>query len=139
MIANIQAETNKAVNAMRESGSRVSCGVTTAVDAGKSLQAIIEAAERVGSMVKEITTATELQSRSTAQVQENVSQINRLVHESATGTQESAHACASLSGLALELQRSTARFKLDDRSKQNYGLQPEYPAQETKMLKRFVN
>jgi methyl-accepting chemotaxis protein len=139
MIANIQEETNRAVSAMRESGSRVNSGVATAVDAGKSLQSIIEAAERVGSMVNEITTATELQSQSTAQVQENVSQINRLVHESATGSQESAHACESLSGLALELQRSTARFKLDNRSKQDYGLQPEYSAEEPELRGRFVN
>lgn len=139
MIANIQAETKKAVSAMQESGSRVNSGVTTAVDAGKSLQEIIAAAERVGDMVKEITMATEQQSRATGQVQENVSQVNRLVHEGATGSQESAHACESLSGLALELQRSTARFKLDSRSKQSYGLQPEYPQHEPEGYGNFVN
>ncbi len=139
MIANIQAETQKAVSAMREGGSRVNTGMATAVEAGKSLQEIIAASERVGEMVREITHASQQQSHTTQQVQENVSQINRLVHESATGSRELARACESLSGLALELQRSTARFKLENRTKQNYGLHPEFPKREPKLFGTFVN
>jgi methyl-accepting chemotaxis protein len=139
MISNMQAETKKAVGAMKDGGTRVNSGVATAVEAGKSLQEIIAAAESVGEMVKAITEASEMQSLTTRQVQENVSQINRLVHESTTGSQESAHACESLSELALELQRSTARFKLDNKSKQNFGLQPEYPKQEPEMFADFVS
>jgi len=139
MISNMQAETKKAVGAMKDGGARVNSGVATAVEAGKSLHEIIAAAERVGEMVKAITEASEMQSMTTQQVQENVSQINRLVLASTTGSQESANACEALSGLALELQRSTARFKLDNKSKQNYGLQPEYPEQEPEMFANFVS
>jgi methyl-accepting chemotaxis protein len=139
MISNIQTETKQAVGAMKNSGSRVNSGVSTAVDAGNSLQEIIAAAERAGEMVKEITKASEQQSVTTQHVQENVEQINRLVHESAVGSQESARACESLSGLALELQRSTARFKLESKSQRSYGLHPEFPKTETKSLGKFVN
>jgi methyl-accepting chemotaxis protein len=139
MITTIQTETKNAVSAIKDGSDRVNTGVTTAVDAGKSLEEIIAAAERVGDMVGEITMAAEQQSQTTSQVQENVAQINRLVHESATGTQESAHACESLSALALELQRSTTRFKLDSRAKQNYGVQTEYPQAEPDMFGNYVN
>ena len=139
MIANIQAETKDAVGAMQEGGARVNSGVATAVEAGKSLQEIITAAEGVGEMVKAITEAAEQQSLTTQQVQEHVSQITRLVHQSATGAQESAHACESLSGLALELQRSTARFKLDGKARPNYAPPLEYPAPEPEIFANFMN
>ena len=116
MIANIQSETQAAVNEMKESNKRVSGGVATANGAGKSLEEIIASAERVGEMIKEITRATEQQSQTARQVQESVSRIDSLVRENASGAQESAHACESLSGLALELQRSTSRFKVNGRT-----------------------
>jgi methyl-accepting chemotaxis protein len=116
MIANIQSETQAAVNEMKESNKRVSGGVATANGAGKSLEEIIASAERVGEMIKEITRATEQQSQTARQVQESVGRIDSLVRENASGAQESAHACESLSGLALELQRSTSRFKVNGRT-----------------------
>jgi methyl-accepting chemotaxis protein len=134
MIANMQAETKQVVSAMQEGGARANSGMASAVEAGKSLQEIIAAAERVGEMVKAITEASEMQSMSTQQVQENVSQINRLVHESTAGSQESANACESLSGLALELQRSTARFKLEAKSERSFGLQTGFSEQEMEMF-----
>ena len=39
-------------------------------------------------------------------------QIAKLVRESAVGAQESAKACQDLSGLALDLQKMVATFKL---------------------------
>jgi methyl-accepting chemotaxis protein len=125
MIANVQAETNQAVDAMKEGGARANSGMATAAEAGRSLQEIIATAERVGEMVKAITEASELQSMTAKQVQEGVSEINRLVHESSVCSQESAHACESLSGLALELQHSMARFKLEEQSTRSYGLRDD--------------
>ena len=122
MIVNTQAETKQVVGAMHEGGSLANSGMASALEAGKSLQEIIAAAERAGEMVKAITEASEMQSMTTQQVQENVSEINRLVHESSACSQESARACESLSELALELQRSTARFKVEETFTRSHGM-----------------
>ncbi len=141
MIANIQAETTEAVAAMKEGGARANSGMATAVEAGRSLHEIIAAAERVGEMVKAITEASELQSMTAQQVQEGVRQINRLVHEGSVCSQESAQACESLSELALELQHSMARFRLEDRSTRSYGLEAELETEsaEPEMFARLMS
>src|SRR5208282_4845864 len=125
MIANMQAETRAAVEAMKGGGARANSGMISAAEAGRSLQEIIVAAERAGEMVRAITEASELQNLTVQQVQESVSQVNRLVHESSTSSKESARACESLSELALELHRSTARFKLETKSTRSFGLETE--------------
>jgi len=114
MIESIQAETKTAVTAMESGTRQVEEGVTSTAKAGDSLRAIIRMSEEVGQMIAGIATAATEQSSTTEQVNGNVEQIARLVHESAIGAQQSATACHELSGLALDLQTMVSKFKLGE-------------------------
>jgi methyl-accepting chemotaxis protein len=112
MIKNIQDETKNAVGAMEEGTKQVEDGVQTTAQAGESLKQIIQMAEKVGEMITAIATAATQQSSASEQVNNNMDQIARLVKESAVGAQQSAKACQDLSGLAFDLQKMVANFKL---------------------------
>lgn len=112
MIKNIQDETKVAVTAMESGTKQVEEGVTSTAAAGDSLKQIIQMSEEVGEMITHIATAATEQSSATEQVNNNMDQIAKLVKESAVGAQQSAKACQDLSGLALDLQKMVANFKL---------------------------
>jgi methyl-accepting chemotaxis protein len=112
MIKNIQDETKVAVGAMEQGTKQVEEGVASTAQAGDSLKEIIQMAEQVGEMITHIATAATEQSSASEQVNNNMDQIAKLVKESAVGAQQSAKACQDLSGLALDLQKMVANFKL---------------------------
>jgi len=112
MIHTIQEETKAAVTAMQAGTSQVEEGVQFTSRAGDSLKQIIRMAEQVGEMITQIATAAVEQSNASNEVNHNMEQIAKLVNESASGAQLSAKACQDLSGLALDLQKMVANFKL---------------------------
>ena len=113
MVQTIQSETKTAVVAMHQGNEQVQAGVQTTARAGDSLKKIIHMSEEVGEMITHIATAATQQSSATAQVNQNVEQITRLVNESSIGAQQSAKACQDLSGLALDLQKMVSKFNLE--------------------------
>lgn len=103
-----------------EAGSQqVEEGVTSTSRAGESLQQIIRMSEEVGSMITHIAKAANEQSGATADVNQSMDQIARLVKESAIGSQQSAKACQDLSELAMALQNMVGSFKLADTHAKN--------------------
>ena len=119
MIKNIQDETKVAVTAMEEGTKQVEDGVSSTAQAGDSLKEIIHMSEQVGEMITHIATAATEQSSASTEINNNMDQIAKLVKESAVGAQQSAKACQDLSGLALDLQKMVANFKLE--SETGYG------------------
>lgn len=116
MVQSIQGGTKTAVAAMHDGTKQVEDGVLTTAKAGESLKQIIQMSERVGEMIAQIATAATEQSSATAQVNQNVELIARLVNESAIGAGQSAKACQDLSGLALDLQKMVSSFRLEEKS-----------------------
>jgi len=114
MIRNVQQETKVAVAAMEQGTREVQAGVNTTSRAGDSLKQIIQMSEEVGEMITHIATAATEQSSATEEIHKNMDQIAKLVKESAAGSQQSAHACQGLSGLALDLQKLVSRFRHED-------------------------
>jgi methyl-accepting chemotaxis protein len=112
MIKNIQDETKTAVTAMEAGTKQVEEGVTFTTKAGDSLKQIIHMSEQVGEMITHIATAATEQSSASEEINNNMEQISKLVKESAEGAKQSAQACQDLSGLALDLQKLVANFKL---------------------------
>jgi methyl-accepting chemotaxis protein len=112
MITTIQDGTTGAIKAMEVGSQQVQEGVTSTARAGESLKQIIHMSEEVGSMITHIATAATQQSGATADVNQSMDQIARLVKESAVATQQSAKACQDLSELALALQNMVGSFKL---------------------------
>jgi methyl-accepting chemotaxis protein len=114
MIETVQKETTMAVGQMQAGTKQVEVGVATTTKAGASLEEIITAARQVGDMISQIATAATQQAGTAGQITANVEQIAKITQESATGTQQSAHACEELSNLALDLQGLVSKFKVGD-------------------------
>jgi methyl-accepting chemotaxis protein len=112
MIKNIQSGTRTAIEAMQAGSSQVEVGVQFTGRAGESLKQIIQMSEGVGQMIVQIAVAATEQSKASGEINENMNQIAKLVKESADGAQHSAHACQNLSGLALDLQKMVANFRV---------------------------
>jgi methyl-accepting chemotaxis protein len=112
MIKSIQSETKITVDAMQGGTRQVQEGVETTSQAGRSLGEIIRTAEKVGEMVSYIAAASSQQSSATEEVSANIERISKITRESAAGAHQSARACQDLSGMALDLQKMVAQFKL---------------------------
>lgn len=110
MIEEIQKETGHAVEAMQSGTQHVEMGVGATHEAGKSLQEIIEASDKVGDMVTHIATAATEQASATEEVKRNVEQISTITEETAKGAEQSARACQELSELALNLNNLVGQF-----------------------------
>ena len=112
MIKAIQNETKAAVAAMDEGVREVESGTMEASKSGEALQAILEQINAVNMQVSQIATAAEEQTATTAEISNNIQQINDVVQHTAHGAQESVVAANMLSGLAEELQRLVGQFKV---------------------------
>jgi len=110
MIKAIQEGTRLAVKAMETGRQQVDEGVASTALAGASLREIIQVSEEVGSMITHIAASAGEQSSATADVNQSMDHIARLVKESAVGARESAKACQSLSELALAQQNLVRNF-----------------------------
>ena len=64
-------------------------------------------------MITHIATAANQQSSAGEEINQNMEQIAKLVRESSDGAQQAAKACQDLSKLALDLQKSVSKFRLD--------------------------
>jgi methyl-accepting chemotaxis protein len=112
MVESIQSETKTAVAAMHDGTNQVQEGVKTTARAGDSLKQIIHMSEQVGDMITHIATAATEQSAASEEINQNVTQMTRLITDSAVGAQQAARACQELSELALDLQQLVSNFKL---------------------------
>ena len=113
MIRSIQDNTGTAVEAMRTGQSKVHTGVDKTKAVGEALQGIIGEAERVGDMISQIATAVTEQSSASEEIRRTVEEIAKIIRESGEGSKQSALACNQLSELALDLQQTLQRFKLN--------------------------
>jgi len=112
MIKAIQNETRAAVAAMDEGVREVESGTMEASRSGEALQAILEQINSVNMQVSQIATAAEEQTATTAEISNNIQQINDVVQHTAHGAQESVVAANMLSGLAEDLQRLVGQFRV---------------------------
>ncbi|MSM38004.1 MAG: HAMP domain-containing protein [Geobacter sp.] len=112
MIKAIQNETKAAVAAMDEGVREVESGTMEASKSGEALQAILEQINAVNMQVSQIATAAEEQTATTAEISNNIQQINDVVQHTAHGAQESVVAANMLSGLAEDLQRLVGQFRV---------------------------
>ena len=110
----IQTGTTEAVEAMRSSMRHVETGVESARSAGESLESIIRGAESVQKMVTQIASAATEQSYSAQSVNQNVSEIAKIIDRTAQSSQRSVEACESLSRLASGLTQLMSEFKVGE-------------------------
>ena len=116
MINTIQDDTSGAVRSMAEGGKEVEEGVELAREAGRSLENIVQKADRVTEMVQRIAAASEQQSTASEQISGNVENIAGVIKQNASAVHESSTAAQELANLAQELQGLVSRFKVGETS-----------------------
>lgn len=113
-LAQRSASAAKEIKALiNDSVAEVSAGSKLVVDAGTTMQEIVESIQRVNDIMAEITAASQEQSQGIGQVNEAVAQMDRVTQQNAALVEEAAAAAASLSEQASELSVTVGMFKLD--------------------------
>ncbi len=120
-IQNIQDETQATLDLMQDSRSAVETGMGETSRARQSLDAIIEAAQQVESMINFIATAANEQTSASGEISESAGHISQLSTENAHAAEETAEACKNLSSLANDLDRIIRQFQVSA-DNTDYGL-----------------
>ena len=102
----IGALINSTVDGINDGNARMA-------QAGDTIQGMVTAVDRVGSLVQQISIATREQSLGIGQVNEAVAQLDAVTQQNAAMVEQSAEAAASLGSRAQMLRRSVAVFNLD--------------------------
>ena len=114
LVKAIQADTNEAVISMEQSTAGVVNGAHLAEDAGKALDEIVDVSENLAGLVQNISSAAQQQAGSATSVSETMHVIQEITTQTSEGTKEVDRAIGNLTGLAAEMGRSVAGFKLPE-------------------------
>ncbi len=126
LIAEIQTETNQAVEAMTEGTKEVRFGADAVSDAGKSFTDIFEAIHEISGQMSEISVVMEEMAKGSQQIVESVKDIDAISRNSASQsqtvaaateeqsatTQEIASASEELARLAEKLTQAVHKFRV---------------------------
>jgi len=121
MIRQIQKDTKDAVLSMEEGTKEVDGGKALANKAGESLKEIVNSSQKVLDVIAQVAAASEEQSTTAEQISRNVEAISSVAQESASGTQQIAHAAEDLNRLTLNLEGLISKFKLENASHKQLG------------------
>ena len=111
-VREIQDETKVAVDRMEAGRADVERGVELSHKAGEALGRIVEASQKLGSMVDSIAGATEQQASTSRHISESAESIDGITQQSTSGAQQASEAAAPLSDQAERLKELVGRFKL---------------------------
>ncbi len=111
MIGAIQDETNKAVQAMTESQTRVEKGVSLSAEAGEALHKILVSVQGLQSMVQQIASATEEMSTVSDTISSDIEVVANVSKETSSSAGEIEGASNNLARLSADLQDVTRKFK----------------------------
>ncbi|WP_192037182.1 methyl-accepting chemotaxis protein [Halomonas sp. YLGW01] len=92
--------------------ARVEQGTAEVDRAGKTMEAIVAAVQRVSDIMDEIAAASQEQSNGIGQVNQAVTQMDRVTQQNATLVEQAASAAGELEREAEELRASVATFRL---------------------------
>ncbi|GAA5785562.1 histidine kinase [Chitiniphilus shinanonensis] len=112
MIEKIQSGTRSAVDSMGDGVRQVEENVETANSAGEAIGQIRNSADRVVSVVTDITSSLTEQSAASNDVARNVEKIAQMSEENSRAVDETAQTAQQLRDLASALERQVAQFKL---------------------------
>ena len=117
MIGAIQDETNKAVQAMTESQTRVGKGVSLSAEAGDALHKILVSVQGLQSMVQQIASATEEMSTVSDTISSDIEVVANVSKETSSSAGEIEGASNNLARLSADLQEVTRKFKTSSGSR----------------------
>ncbi|ELY6344254.1 methyl-accepting chemotaxis protein [Cronobacter muytjensii] len=100
---------------IEESGQRVANGVQLVNDAGKTMQEMTQAVHSVQTIIGEIVSASDEQSKGISQVTIAVNEMDGVTQQNAALVQQMAAAASSLEEQAQQLAQTVEQFSLDER------------------------
>jgi methyl-accepting chemotaxis protein len=109
-ITEIQSSTEEAVTEMNTARNRVDNTTTMAKKAGEVLVDVMQKANRISDMVRNIATAAEQQSSTSEEINNNITQINVLTQESSHGVQQANLAIKEVAEMAQKLRTLVEQF-----------------------------
>jgi methyl-accepting chemotaxis protein len=112
LIARLQKGTHEAVAAMDQSRVFVESSMTEAASSGEALEIISETVAKINDMNMQIASASEEQSTTAEQINQNVVAVNRISKKSANNAETAVESTQALARLAQTLGDSVAHFKL---------------------------
>ena len=112
LVKAIQTDTSEAVISMEKSTSDVMLGARLAQDAGKSLTEIETVSISLNTLIEGISVASRQQSSTAGKVSHIMEMIQDITTQTSQGTRQAATSIGQLTGMADELKKSVAGFKL---------------------------
>ena len=112
LIARLQKGTRDAVTAMDQSRVFVESSMTEAASSGEALDRISETVTKINDMNTQIASASEEQSTTAVQINQNVLVVNQISRKSATNAETAVESTQALTQLAKTLDDAVAHFKV---------------------------
>ena len=112
LVQTIQSDTNEAVSSMEQTTSEVVTGARLAEDAGTALGEIEKVSNDLAGLIQNISTSAQQQSAAAANISSTMNVIQEITAQTSVGASQTAESIGNLAGLAGELRRSVADFKL---------------------------
>ena len=112
LVKAIQKDTSEAVISMEKSTSGVVFGTRLVQDAGKALFEIETVSINLDKLIEGISSATRQQSNTASKVSNLMDVIQDITTQTSKGTRQAAESIGQLTGIAGELKKSVAGFKL---------------------------
>ena len=112
LVRTIQTDTHDAVAAMEKSTQGVVEGARLSDAAGAALADISRVSNRLGELIKDMSTATERQATKAGGVAQKMQQILAVTEHTQQGTRQTAQSIHELASLAQELKDSVSRFRV---------------------------
>ncbi len=110
LISSIQGETNATVMAMEEGTKSVEEGVQLINAAGDALQEIMNIVEQTAELSREISLATEQQTRGNEQVTQAMSNLSQVVKQTEMSARQTISSAQDLTELAMELKVASSEL-----------------------------
>ncbi len=108
----LQSRARETVENMDHSRQLMGATVNSTSDVGSMIHKVTESVALISDMNSQIATATEEQNSVTEDLNRNIAVIHEAANEVASGAEQTASACLSLSQLAEQLQGRVAQFQL---------------------------
>ncbi len=114
LVKTIQTDTNEAVISMEQSTAGVVNGARLAQESGDALDQIMKVSDDLSSLIQNISGSAHQQAKAASNISETMHVIQEITTQTSAGTNETAASIGNLTGLANEMGKSVAGFKLPE-------------------------
>ncbi len=115
-IQTMQSEMKNAVVSMEGGVKEVEIGNNETAKSGNALKEILHQINTLGSQINQIAVASEEQSATTSEINNNIQKISKIVENAAKSIAENAEASSNLSSLSVQLTKLANEFKLQEQT-----------------------